>query len=98
MQAEIDAENTGVEIRILGVNGIGQESGNASVSAGRTLPWLQDTAAENVWSTWAVTYRDVIILDTENKPIAVYNLTTHGLGTPANYQELKTILLGAAGN
>jgi hypothetical protein len=98
MQAEIDAENAGVEIRILGVNGIGQESGNASVSAGRTLPWLQDTAAENVWSTWAVAYRDVIVLDTENKPIAVYNLTTHGLGTPANYQELKTILLSAAGN
>lgn len=98
MQAEIDAENTGVEIRIIGVNGIGQESGNASVSAGRTLPWLQDTAAESVWSTWAVAYRDVIILDTENKPIAVYNLTTHGLGTPANYQELKTILLSAAGN
>lgn len=99
MQGEIDAELGGVagtKVQILGINETGLESGNAYITNGRTLPWLQDTAEQQVWKSWAVTFRDVIILDAENKPIAVYNVTTHGLADPANYAELKQILVDAA--
>jgi hypothetical protein len=49
-----------------------------------------------VWTTWAVGYRDVWVLDGENKPLSVYNLTQHNLADPVQYAELKTILIGAA--
>ncbi len=96
MQKELAGVATKKKIQILGVNGIALESGNAIITAGRTLPWLQDTLAEDVWNDWAVTYRDVVVLDAENKPIAVYNLTTNDLGQPANFATLKSILVGAA--
>jgi hypothetical protein len=96
MQAELDQEGYAGQIEILGVNGIGLEAGNATICAGRALPWLQDTAEANVWTTWAVGYRDVWVLDGENKPLSVYNLTQHNLADPVQYAELKTILIGAA--
>jgi hypothetical protein len=84
-------------IQILGVNAIGAESGNAAISAGRTIPWLQDTPAQNVTAgTWHVTNRDVVILDSQNRPYAVFNCTTYDLGVPANYAALKTLMLQAA--
>jgi hypothetical protein len=83
-------------VRILGVNGIGHESGNAQNCAGRTIPWLQDVTTSDVWTSWSVTYRDVVILDPDNVPFAVYNLTTRDLGVPANRDELRNLLTQAA--
>ena len=97
MQAEIQAEQTGTEVRISGINQIGAESGNASISNGRTIPWLQDTSEEGVWASWNVTYRDVVVLDSENRVAAVYNLTEHNLALTAEYDSLRTILLDLAG-
>jgi len=82
-------------VRILGVNGIESESGNTLMCDGRDLPWLQDTPDEHVWSQWQVTYRDVVILDGDNVPVGVYNLTEHDLNDPANYAELRALLLAA---
>ncbi|MFN0151688.1 MAG: hypothetical protein ACKVU1_13370 [bacterium] len=96
MQAEINADTMNVAIQILGVNGIGQESGNAQTCANRILPWLQDTTPQNVWNKWAIVYRDVVIVDAINRPVAVFNLTTKNLAEPANYDSLMTLLLGAA--
>lgn len=96
MQVQLNADSTDVAIQILGVNGIGHESGNAQAYANRTLPWLQDTGPENVWTRWAITYRDVVILDSLNRPVAVFNLTTHNLAEAAKYDSLKSILLGVA--
>jgi hypothetical protein len=72
------------------------------------LPWLQDTAEVDVWDAWrvdllrptapGVVWRDVIVLDVHNHPIAVYNLTEHNLAIPSNYEALKTILRDAARN
>ena len=84
------------EVRILGVNGAGLESGNALTVAGNTIPWLQDVVAQNVWGTWAVAYRDVVILNDQNEVVEIYNLSTHDLGTPAFYDELKNKLVQAA--
>ncbi len=53
MQSELDAEAPGA-FQFIGVNGIGFESSNALMTDGRTLPWLQDVASENVWITWGV--------------------------------------------
>jgi len=97
MQKEIDAMGLPVEVRILGVNGMGLESGNATACDGRDIPWLQEVPLEPVWSDWAVTYRDVVILDERNVRVGVYNLTANNLGDPARYAELKAMLVGFAG-
>lgn len=59
------------------------------------LPWLQDAAGQDVWALWAVTYRDCVILDAQNRVYAVYNLTSHDLALPANAAELKALLVAA---
>ena len=84
-------------IEIIGVNAKTEASGNAGFVAGIDLPWLQDTEAANVWTSWQVNWRDVIVLDGENKVVRVYNLTDYDLSVPANYNGLRTILLDAAG-
>jgi hypothetical protein len=96
MQSEVDTATTTRPIRILGVNAAGEESDNAIICAGRVLPWLQDTPQARVWDAWQVTWRDVVVLDGDNRVILVYNLTDHDLSSPANYAELKSSLLGAA--
>lgn len=93
MAGEITETHPAREIGILGVNADGEESGNAQVCVGRTLPWLQDTLSVNVWSKWHVAYRDVILLDEQNQRVAVYNLTEHNLARPAAYDSLKTLLI-----
>jgi hypothetical protein len=97
MQDEVAAETPGTIIRILGCNQIGAEGANPTITAGRDIPWTQDTMAANVWVDWGINYRDVVVTDVDNIPIAVYNLTDHDLANPANYAELKQILKDAAG-
>lgn len=65
------------------------------MTAGRTLPWLQDRIDVDVWRRWAVVYRDVIILDAANRRVGVFNLTTHDLSRPEDYAALKQQLLDA---
>jgi hypothetical protein len=96
MQAEIVAAHPAKTVRVLGVNAVGQESDNALMCSGRVLPWLQDTAQQNVWGSWNVTWRDVFVLDTQNRVKRIYNLTDYDLAIPANYDTLKSILLNAA--
>lgn len=97
MQTEIDAMGLAVEVQILGVNEAGYENGNVTACEGKDLPWLQETQDQMVWVTWQVNYRDVIIIDEDNEPLATYNLTDHDLGTAADYDELKTMLVNYAG-
>lgn len=96
MQGELNQIDTSSEIQILGVNGVGLESGNSAMTNGRTLPWLQDVAEQQVWISWAVAYRDVVILDEKNEVYAVYNLTTYDLANANNYATLKNLLIQAA--
>jgi hypothetical protein len=83
-------------VRIVGLNEVGHESANDLMVDGRDLPWLQNTPAQNVWNSWQVTYRDVIVLDRRNVPVAVFNLTEHDLSDPFDYAELKQILIDAS--
>lgn len=82
-------------MRILGVNGIGYESNNAGITDGRAIPWLQDTEQWEAWERWDVVYRDVIVLDPGNVPVAIYNLTDNDLGEAARYEELRCLLTEA---
>ena len=95
MQDELGAADTSLSIEIVGVNEVGFESGNDTFTDGRDLPWLQE-AGEGVWGAWNVTYRDVIIVDGENKVVAVYNLTDNDLADTAKYDALKQLFLDAA--
>ena len=94
MQGELQL--AGLDVQLLGLNQIGAEPGNVGMTSGRDLPWLQETVDELVWGPWNVTYRDCVILDRDNRVVAVYNLTTHDLGDPANYAELYQIIAAAA--
>ncbi len=96
MQAEIDLLNTLRPVQILGVNDIGRESGNAGMTADRTLPWLQPATGEDIWTAWQVEYRDVIILGPGNERRSTFNLTQNDLSDPANYAALRNELLEAA--
>ena len=108
MQDQLDAEMTAGQrpVEISGINAAGHEFGNPNITPGRHIPWLQDVATQNVWGTWRVNqvrpslpgvqWRDVVVLDERNHPIAVFNLTEHDLGNSANYAALKAILRAAA--
>jgi hypothetical protein len=96
MQVEIDAAHPAKQVRLLGVNAVGAEAGNAAACAGRTLPWLQDVPGQQVWQSWAANYRDVVILGPGNVKLTVYNLSAHNLADTASFNGLKRILLAAA--
>lgn len=85
-----------MNIEILGVNREDQESFNSSVTSGRNLPWLQDTSEDQVWQRWQVTYRDVWILDSQNRLFGVFNLTDYDLAEVENREMLKQMFLSAA--
>ncbi|MCK6550358.1 hypothetical protein L6R52_31265 [Myxococcota bacterium] len=77
------------------INGAGYEDAVPGMAERGNIPLLQDTAAANVWGAWAAAYRDVVILDRENRRIAVFNLTVHDLGQPDQYAALKQLLVDA---
>jgi hypothetical protein len=93
MQQELASENLALDVQILGVNATGAASGNAVNCDGRDIPWLQNTDEEDVWTSWEITYNDVIILDDQNERAAVFNLNPpNSLTTPANYDSLKSLI------
>ena len=101
MQQELDSENPELSIRILGVNELGHDADNALMTADRDLPWLQDidddgNSSSDTWDSWDVTFRDVIITDSTNVQVAVYNLTNNDLSNADNYSTLKQLLIDSA--
>ncbi len=101
MQNDLDANYPELDIQILGVNGAGLGGGNASITSGRDIPWLQDVDADHdgrsdVWTSWGVTYRDVVILDTDNVVVGTFNLTTYGLQISENYDALTQMFVDTA--
>jgi hypothetical protein len=96
MLAELKLAHPDLNIEILGVNQLGYDVFNPLVTSVSQLPWLQDTARDEVWARWQVTWRDVFILDPENRVYAVYNLTEHNLAITANREALKQLFLQAA--
>lgn len=89
-QLRQEAENAQppLDVAFFGVNETGHESANDTITEGVSTPWLQDTEEMNAWQAWGVEFRDVVILDDGNVPIAVLNLTYNDLSAPQNYDEL----------
>lgn len=79
MQNELTVEHPGLSISILGINQIGAEAGLPDVAALSNLPVVEDDETTQIWTNWGANWRDVIILDRQNQPIATYNLTVHNL-------------------
>jgi hypothetical protein len=96
MQAELATEEPGLAIQLMAINEIGHDSGLGTMSDLGDLPLLQDTEEETVWVDWDVTFRDVVILNSDNEPVGVYNLTEHNLADEDNYEELKALLIASA--
>src|SRR5262245_45247893 len=96
MAAELKATNPAINVEILGVNMASDAVFNDLVTSERTLPWLQDTFTASAWEAWAVTWRDVRILDARNRLVAVYNLTLNDLTLATNRTRLKQLFLDAA--
>lgn len=102
MQEELEAAHPELDIQIIGINEHGQQIGNASITQGRDIPWLQDVDANgdrlsDVWrNSWDIVYRDVVILDDENVVVGVMNLTSNDLADPVNYGALRDMLIDTA--
>ena len=96
MQNELADEEPGLGIQLLAVNESGFDSGLGTMSGLGDLPLLQDTDEETVWDDWDVTFRDVVILNSDNEQVGVFNLTTHSLAVSDNYEELKALLIATA--
>ena len=96
MQEDLDADYSSLGIEILSINQTGAESGASSLSSDMDLPMVQDTSALSIWDSWGGAWRDVWILDENNSPYAVVNLTTYGLSDATNYDGLKALFVGAA--
>jgi len=90
--------DTARAIQILGVNDQGLEVGNEGIIEGRSLPWLQPGADEDIWTLWNVEYRDVFIVGPGNEHVGTFNLTVHDLADAASYAALREELLKAAAN
>ncbi len=63
---------------------------------GRDLALLQDTESAKAWDSWYVTYRDVVILDAQDRVAGIYNLTENNLADAEKYEVLKAFLRQAA--
>ena len=98
MQAELETEYPSLDIQLIGVNENGFSSGNSSVATISSLPLIQDNSTDQIWSTWGVTFRDVIILDEDNQIVASFNLTQYSLSDSTNYADLKSLLVTEATN
>jgi hypothetical protein len=95
LQAELKQEHPTWDFQILGMNQLGHEGGNPTMTAGRTLPWLQDIdsdgdrQSDNFMNAWDYEYRDVVIVGADSRQVDVYNLTLNNLSDAANYATLK---------
>ena len=94
--AELKAAKPDLNIEILGVNLIGTDASNGGITAGLTYPWLQDTALEAVWSRWQCVKDDLVIVDSRNHRVTVFNLGQHDLTAGENREALKQLLLRTA--
>ena len=99
IQRELNATHPDLDIQILGMNQAGLEIGNPNVTEGHEIPWVQDVDSDNDgksdhWlNTWDYAYRDVVIVDANNVPQDVYNLTVNDLGVQSNRDQLTQLIL-----
>jgi hypothetical protein len=94
--ADLKAAKPDLNIEILGVNKAGYEFYIGDLTAKTTYPWLQDTSQVNVWDHWQCVKDDLVILNSLNHRVTVYNLGVHSLELQENRDALKQMLLQTA--
>ncbi len=98
MQTELRALFPLQQVNILGVNEEGQEADFDLID--EELPIVQDVDANSdnasdVWTSWEIEWRDVVVLNGANVVTDVYNLTNNSLANAANYATLKQMFVDA---
>ena len=96
MQTELEESHPELEIKLLAINQINAENGVNNFNEGHSLPMVQDSTTEGIWTSWQGSWRDVYILDNNNQLIEVFNLTMYNLQDSNNYNALKEKLISAA--
>ena len=92
LQTELE-EDYGVDaVQIYGVNAVGYEDSVSEITAGNALPLLQDTDSVDAWGAWYVEWRDLVIIDSSNRWVGLFNLTTHDLVDPSNLTEVRELV------
>ena len=82
----------GSSAQIIGINQSGFERANETFTAGRDLPWLQDTEQTQLWDVWAVSYRDLYLVDGDGVLRDIYNLSSNDLRGEAATSELLSLV------
>ena len=98
MQSELNSVSTVVSIQIGGINRSNQSRGTAAEGfcAGTTLPYLQEGATDNVYSSWNAAKDDLYIVDKDGNFAGYYDLAQYDLDTPANRTLIKDALIELA--
>ena len=83
-------------IKIIGINGVNAVNDDLSgMLLNNSLPWLQDNNTEDVWNSWGVKIRDLIIFDRNGEYYTKINLTQMDLDLEQNYNDIKNLLINA---
>ncbi len=90
-------QELGDQAALLGVNAVDYESSNDTYTADADLPLLQDTTSSEVWESWDVEWRDVWVLDPENRPHTLISLNDYDLSRSEDYDMLEGLILEAGG-
>ena len=73
-----------------------KEAGNDLITVEGDLPWLQDTPETNVWDLWGVEYRDVILVDSNQVVVSIYNVSLNDLTKEQTYDEFYQLVVETA--
>jgi hypothetical protein len=97
MQQRFDALTPPAPIQVVVVNEIGAEAGTASTLSGRSLPFVQDSAAAHVWMNWGASRYQLWLVDGMGRRVDVVDLSHFSLVDPSNATQMQTRLLTLAG-
>lgn len=82
-------------MRFLGVNRADGADDATLATAEHSIALLQDDEEQDVWGSWEVEWRDLVVLDAENRVVGVMNLTEYDLGEEENVQRVRELVAEA---
>jgi len=97
MQGDVDALDTPVPITLIGINQVGYESGNDTITSDVDLPWLQDTQQADVFGAWPpARIRELKIVGRDGQVAATFDLNQDDPVDEQAYQRVLDALVQAA--
>lgn len=96
LQDQLSADHPELDVQILLVNRDHREEGMPDLTSITDLPVVQDDEQDVlVWERWGATWRDVFVLDRNNRVAGVYNLTEHDLQDDEEYVGMYELFVAA---